>query len=128
MQKFVLDQPRILVLSTVSHLCTFSQRNPNPKLLFKPAPRGDCGRLLRPGVSAAGIRPARREVVFAVGPTLQQQTTLSIKDQDREGPVESSVAVRIQFTRSSEGLIILIDEDDLLGGIALPHAFNLVSG
>jgi hypothetical protein len=75
-------------------------------------------------MTAAGIRPARGEVILAVGATLQQQFVIGVEHQNREGAMELAVA-RCTFelarrhpcARSSS-----IDEDELLHGIALGGA------
>jgi hypothetical protein len=119
MKVLVLDQTRRLILCAIDELGALGERYADSEF-FLQAPAGSLyRRLTRPGMTATGIGPARRKMVFDIGTSLQQEAVIRIEDQDREGTVQLTVAMRIDLPGATEGTIPIIHQDDLLAGVAL---------
>jgi hypothetical protein len=66
-------------------------------------------------------------MVLGIGASLQQESLLRIEYQDGEGSMQLAFAMRIDLAGASEGAVSVVDQDDLLAGVALRCALQVVS-
>lgn len=122
----MLDQAGRLVLGAIDEPGTLGERHPNPEFFLKTSTGRLHGGLARPGMPATGVRPTRREVVLRIGTSLQKKLVLCIENEDREGAMELSFAMRIDLAGGADDSVLIVDEDDLFGGIALRGPFQVI--
>ena len=119
MKILVLDQSRRSVLGAIDELRALGERYPDSEFFLQPSAGGLRRHLLRPGMPATGVGPTGREMIFDIGASLQKKTVVRIEDQDREGSVQLTVAMRVDLPGAAKDEIAVIDQDDLLAGITL---------
>src|SRR5262245_61615092 len=75
------------------------------------------------GVCAAGIRPQAARVILRRSPTLQEQATARIEDQDGDGSMQQAARVRINLFARAELPIAFIHQYNVF---RLPFLHSLI--
>ncbi len=65
-------------------------------------------------------------MVFGIGASLQKESLVRIEHQDGEGAMQLTFAMRIDLSGAPEGAVSVVDQDDLLAGVALRCAHQVV--
>lgn len=119
MKVLMLDQTRCLILRAIDHLGALGKRHAESEF-FLQTPAGSLNRrLIRPGMAATGVGPTCREMIFDIGASLQQYPVVRVEDQDREGAMQLTIAMRIDLAGATEGKIPVVDQDDLFASVSL---------
>ncbi len=65
-------------------------------------------------------------MVLGIGTSLQKESLVRIEHQDREGAMQLTFAMRIDLSGAPEVAVSVVDQDDLLAGVALRCAHQVV--
>ncbi len=114
-QVLALRQPGHRIVSVVPEFCCRFETRRDSELLVEAAlGRADQG-LAGARMAAAGVRPSTGEVVLARGALLEEQPAPSVKQEDRERPVQlAAVLMRGKLLRLPHCAIRFVDKDDPL--------------
>jgi hypothetical protein len=114
----MLNQIRMWIPDSILRIGNLLEWHRKTKLLAKPPACRGKSLLTRTWMTATGIRPTLRKVVFTCSPLLQQKLAIRIGDQNGEGPMQLSVAMRIDLA---------IRADLIIPGVDQNYGFTLVT-
>ena len=111
--EFVLRQS-IFELGAVDEAADADQVAVKSHLFVESSPCGRDQHLVGTRVTATRIRPESSRMVLALGATLKEYLSPLIENEHGECPMQKAVLVRRKFLYAAHGLVIFIDEHQIL--------------
>ena len=133
MQVFMFCQSRNRIMGPVFQVGDLCQGNSKAEFFMKSSCRRCMSLFTGARVPTTGIRPKPGKMIFLRSPLLQQNFSMRVRDENREGTMQLAAAMSWKLARRADHVIFCIDQNNglalILNGTVLGnrkscHAFN----